>query len=96
MRAARAAVEPDLEGHYDVTMKPGPRRTMTAAIFKARCLKVLDDVAMHGGRVVITKRGRPVAELGPVGRQPRKSLRGSVRVYGDIVSPLDEQWEVDP
>ncbi|MFT3917004.1 MAG: type II toxin-antitoxin system prevent-host-death family antitoxin [Anaeromyxobacteraceae bacterium] len=81
-------------GHYDVTMK-APARTMTAAIFKARCLKVLDDVAKHGDRVVITKRGKPVAELGPVGGQRRRSFLGSVKVRGDLLAPLGDEWAVD-
>ena len=95
MRVATARVEPAEGSHYDVTMKP-PARTMTAATFKARCLKVLDDVAKHGGRVVITKRGRPVAELGPVGGPPRRSFLGSVRVNGDLLAPLGPEWELDP
>jgi len=95
VRVAAVRVEPADVGHYDVTMKP-PARTMTAATFKARCLKVLDDVAKHGGRVVITKRGKPVAELGPVGGVRRKSLLGSVKVRGDLLAPLGDAWELDP
>jgi len=79
-------------GHYDVTMKPS-RRIVTAAAFKARCLAMLDEVASSGERIVITKRGQPVAELGPVSRSPRKSMRGSVLHYGDVISPIDAKWE---
>jgi prevent-host-death family protein len=93
VRPARV-IEVDVPGHYDVTMKP-PARTMTAATFKARCLKVLDDVAEHGQRVVITKRGKPVAELGPVGGLRRRSFIGSVKVKGDLLAPLGDEWAVD-
>ena len=34
------------------------------------------------------------AEL-PLDPQPRKSLLGSVRVKGDIVGPLDVEWEAE-
>jgi prevent-host-death family protein len=40
-------------------------RTMSAAVFKARCLQVMDQVAATGESVVVTKRGTPVAQLGP-------------------------------
>jgi prevent-host-death family protein len=41
-------------------------RTMTASYFRARCLKLMDEVAAGGEAIVITKRGRPVAELLPL------------------------------
>lgn len=65
-----------------------PPRTINASEFKARCLRVLDDVQATRVEVVITKRGKPVARLSPVGSS-RGSLRGAwkdmVRVRGDIV-----------
>ena len=64
-----------------------PRRIDVSA-FKARCLRVLDEVQATGAEVVITERGRPVARLRPVGRA-RGSLRGAwkgrARISGDIV-----------
>jgi antitoxin (DNA-binding transcriptional repressor) of toxin-antitoxin stability system len=38
-------------------------RTMKASEFKAKCLKVLDEVAATGEPVRVTKRGKVVAEL---------------------------------
>ena len=38
-----------------------PRRTMSASDLKARCLRVLDEVAGSGVEVLVTKRGTPVA-----------------------------------
>jgi prevent-host-death family protein len=64
-----------------------------AGEFKARCLALLDDVAKTGVELLVTKRGKPVARVAPVeGSEPR-SLRGSVVYEGDIVSPLDTDWE---
>lgn len=63
-------------------------KTINASEFKARCLRVLDDVQATRAEVVITKRGKPVARLSPIG-PARGSLRGAwkgmVRVRGDIV-----------
>ncbi len=42
--------------------------TLNATDFKARCLAILDRVAETGERVVILKRGQPVAEPGPASR----------------------------
>ena len=73
--------------------------TMNASDFKARCLAILDRVHATGERVVILKRGRPVAELGPARRPdveyPQSELRGTVTVTGDIVSPVvpEDDWE---
>ena len=73
--------------------------TINASDFKARCLAVLDRVAATGERVVILKRGRPVAELGPASRAdteyPQMELRGTVTVVGDIIGPAvpGDHWE---
>jgi prevent-host-death family protein len=69
-----------------------------AGEFKARCLAILDEVARTGRPVVVTKRGRPVAQVGPV-REPAergtRSLTGSVRFQHDLVEPTGATWEVD-
>ena len=74
-------------------MTMGKKREIPAGEFKARCLDILDEVADTGQEFVVTKRGRPVAKLGPV-EEPR-SLRGSVVWEGDILSPIDDDWEAD-
>jgi prevent-host-death family protein len=66
-----------------------------AAVFKAECLKLMDDVARTGQPVVITKHGKPVAQLGPV-PVPVESLFGylknTINIVGDIVTASDETW----
>ncbi len=72
---------------------------ITATDFKARCLAILDRVQRTGERIVISKRGLPVAELGPATRSednfPQFDLKGTVTVKGDIVGPAvpEEYWE---
>ena len=73
-------------------------RTIKASDFKARCLKLMDEVAETGEPLVITKNGRPVAQLGPVERA-RKSIwglhKGQIEILGDIIEPIDVEWEAN-
>ena len=68
-------------------------RSIGAGEFKARCLALLDEVAHTGRSLVITKRGRPVAEVVPCREAP--SLRGSIVSEGDLISPVGEDWNAD-
>jgi prevent-host-death family protein len=63
--------------------------------FKATCLAVLEEVRTKKKRVLITKRGKPIAEVVPVGRsQKRIPLKDTVTFLGDIVSPVaEDDWE---
>jgi prevent-host-death family protein len=63
---------------------------MAAGEFKAKCLGVLDEVARTGLSVVVTKRGKPVAEVVPI--REAAPLEGSILREGDVVSPLEEPW----
>ena len=47
---------------------------MKASEFKAKCLGLMDEVAEHGGEIVITKNGKPVAKLTAFSRAPQVSL----------------------
>jgi len=66
-----------------------------AAAFKAECLKLMDQVEKTREPIIITKHGRPVAQLAPVPAGPRSLfgyMKGTVRIEGDIVSPVEGQW----
>jgi prevent-host-death family protein len=68
---------------------------ISAAIFKAECLKLMDQVEKTRQPVIITKHGRPVAQLAPVPANPRSLfgyMRNTVKIEGDIVAPLDVEW----
>ena len=73
-------------------------QTIQASKFKAKCLALMDQVARTGETILITKNGKPVAELRPH-RGPRaRSLiglhKGRIRIRGDIISPIGtELWE---
>lgn len=71
---------------------------ITAAQFKARCLKLMDQVQAGHEEIIITKRGKPVARLVPIEDGPSSAfgfLKQSVTVSGDIVAPLEERWQAD-
>jgi len=62
-------------------------KQMGAAQFKERCLSVLDTLDPEG--IVITKHGRPVAKLIPIGCASAAligSFKGRIRVKGNILS----------
>ncbi len=70
---------PFIYDHGNVTMvMPPTERKITATQFKARCLRLLDEVAATGETLVITKHGRAVARVEPPPRPD--DLRGSVKI----------------
>ncbi|MYC30452.1 MAG: type II toxin-antitoxin system prevent-host-death family antitoxin [Chloroflexi bacterium] len=79
----------------------GTSRTINASEFKAKCLKLMDEVAESGEEIIITKNGRPTARLVPYRAKPVKWFgadEGKIKILGDIISPLDVDWEsgIDP
>jgi prevent-host-death family protein len=76
-------------------------RTIPAGEFKAKCLKLMDELAREGGELVITKRGKPVVRMTPL--EPPKATResffgrlaGTMEIRGDIVAPLEDEWNAD-
>lgn len=62
---------------------------ISASEFKAKCLRLLDDVQRTGEELVISKRGRPIARL--VAERPDKPwlvLRGRGSFSGDPFAPV--------
>jgi len=71
-------------------------QSIPASQFKARCLALLDDVALTGEEIVVTKRGRPVARL--VAIDDPRQLSGSVTFNvsdAELIAPLDVSWEAE-
>jgi len=74
--------------------------TIAISKFKATCLAVLKKVQRTGKRVLVTRFGEPVAEVGPpsAGKRPGHwvgALRETGHIQGEIVSPVgdDGDWE---
>lgn len=72
--------------------------TIKASEFKAKCLKLMDVVAETGQELIISKNGRPVARLVPYHRKPESLFgidKAKLEILGDIIEPLDVEWEAD-
>jgi antitoxin (DNA-binding transcriptional repressor) of toxin-antitoxin stability system len=72
-------------------------KKMAAGFFKVHCLAVMDEVQAKRETVLITKHGKPVAKLVPVGKDKDDIygfLAGKITIVGDIVSPAlsPEEW----
>lgn len=76
-------------------------KTMPAGEFKAKCLRVMEEVRKYRTPVVITKKGKPVAKLVPPD-EPKKDVFGCMAnrftVIGDVEStnvfPPIEEWDM--
>jgi prevent-host-death family protein len=71
-------------------------KQIAAAKFKEQCLSLLDEVDQDG--IVITKRGKPVAKLIPIGAESASligSLAGKLKIKGDILS-TGVRWNAQP
>jgi len=68
-------------------------KTMAITDFKAHALQVIGEVAETKQRVVVTKRGKPVAEVIPfTEKNPSPGKLTEALVFeGDIVSPFGEE-----
>jgi prevent-host-death family protein len=73
-------------------------KTMAISEFKTYALKVLNDVAKSQETIVITKRGKPLAQVVPYRKSVVKptpgKLAGVFVFEKDIITPLGEElWE---
>jgi prevent-host-death family protein len=74
--------------------------TIPAGQFKAKCLKLLDEVSLGHRTLIITKHGKPMVKIVPVTREkkPRKLkagfLKGVMEIHGDIISPMHDVWNL--
>ncbi len=69
-----------------------------AGEFKAKCLRLMDDVKNKHIVILITKRGKPVAKLVPIEEDQVDlfgCMKGTVKICGDIISPIDAEWEAN-
>ena len=71
-------------------------KTIPAAVFKAQCLTLMEDVRSTKRPLIITKRGNPVAKLVPMD-EPTDDfigrLKGVFEVVGDLDADAPEAWE---
>ena len=67
--------------------------------FKAKCLKIMDEVQTTRSPVTITKRGKPVAVLTPYPEEVPVPLfgrmKGRVTTTGDLTEPTGASWAAE-
>jgi prevent-host-death family protein len=66
--------------------------TVSVSEFKATCLERLAKVERTGEPLLITKRGKPLAQVTPPPPPPKRkswlgSMAGTAHIHGDIVAP---------
>ncbi len=74
---------------------------MAISKFKATCLAVLQRVQRTRQPVLVTKFGKPVAQVVPPPVVPRSKrllgdMAGTIKIVGDIIAPASDEddWEV--
>lgn len=73
-------------------------KTVGAAEFKARCLRLINQMNQDGEPLTVTNRGRPVAVLSPMPEQARSAsiigaMAGTVLAYDDPLAPAADPSE---
>lgn len=73
-------------------------KTMAISEFKAHALKILNELAKSQETIVITKRGKPIAQVVPHRKPEMKPTPGKLAdafvFEKDIITPLGEEvWE---
>lgn len=69
-----------------------------ASKFKAHCLKLINKVHRTKRKITITKRNKPIAQLVPIEKDEESlfgKMKGTIRIVGDIMSPIDKGWDAD-
>ena len=69
--------------------------SLNVSEFRQQLLSLIDNLPNEG--IVVTKRGKPVAQLLPV-RKPGRgligALKGRLKIHGDIFS-TGERWDAE-
>jgi prevent-host-death family protein len=79
------------------------QRVVNVTEFKAKCLALLDGVGERGETIIITRRGRPLASVGPVSqtawKSPEGAWAGKVTIADDLLeleADTSGLWEAVP
>ena len=75
----------------DKTMK-----SIAISKFKTNALRILNDISKTREKLIITKRGKPLAEIFPYREPDNELIPGQLShkllFENDILSPINEQW----
>lgn len=85
---------------YNTIVVMEDTETMTISEFKATCLRVIEQIRKTGRKLIITKNGAPAVMVVPAPtfseskQSYRGSAKGNLKINGDILSPLDVEWDI--
>ncbi len=69
-------------------------KTVPAGEFKNACLKIMDTVSKDGVPVTVTKRGKPLVRVVPIGAETKRaSLRGTILYEAEDIFSTGESWD---
>jgi prevent-host-death family protein len=68
-------------------------KTVPVAEFEANCVDLLEEIAGSGNDIVITRDGKPLAKVVPIESSLRGPMFGTIEIVGNIVEPIDDEWD---
>ena len=73
--------------------KKKPIQEISISKFKAKCLSLLQEVSKTKTPLRVTRRGKAIADVVPASSEGDErswigSLSGSIKIVGDVVSPV--------
>lgn len=75
----------------------GATKQVSAAEFKAKCLGIMQEISQTGRPLIVTKRGKPMVRVVPIGNGKKKKddffgrLVGIIEIVGDpddLIKPV--------
>jgi antitoxin (DNA-binding transcriptional repressor) of toxin-antitoxin stability system len=73
-------------------------KQIPAGEFKAKCLKLMDEIQSSKNPLVVTKYGKPIVTIYPADEKkvfPIGYMRGKISIKGDIVGSIGETWNAE-
>ena len=83
---------------YRYSSKRPHSREVPASAFKNSCLQLIDRVRQTREEIVVTRYGQPVAKLVAFEEGTAQlfgHLAGSVTIRGDVVAPVEVEWNAE-
>ena len=75
-------------------------REVTISEFRTKCFSLLNQVEKTKQPLRVTRFGKPITDIVPAAPQPSQadwfgSMKGTIEILGDIVSPAsdEDEWE---
>lgn len=72
------------------------KRVIQAGVFKAECLKIMDEVCKSKHEVVVTKHKIPIVKIAPLEEKEERlfgKMKGTGRALGNIIESTGEIWD---